>query len=279
METLIFNTPRSPASPPLASRHPTRDLQRPGRRLPASTRNRRPASSPLTSPPQSLSLPIAALARAKTGRWKRADEDGGATKHPVEVIGRIRNLASGVSSALEFAWGGTAVRVRGDAGGCHDFILDGVSVSEEDLEGFYRRFVRSRIHGVPDALGNLHPPHRDDLGRPSSAPTRQPPARSPRREPCQPPARSPRRHARISAGRALRTRPSRVELHVSPPAFPAHSTSRLSCRPPSASVAREPRISTDPPAIMPVFPRKTNTPSTPPHRRPCWVLLLLGCAC
>jgi hypothetical protein len=113
-------------------------------------------------------------------------------EHLVEVIGRIRNLASGVSSALEFAWGGTAVRMRGDVGGCRDFTLDDVSMSEEeDLEGFYRRFVRSRIHGVPDALGNLHPPRRDDLGRPSSAPTRQPPARSPRCKPCQPPARSP----------------------------------------------------------------------------------------
>lgn len=74
---------------------------------------------------------------------------GGATEHPVEVIGRIRNLASGSASALEIAGGGTAVRVRGDAGGCRDFTLDGVSVSEEeDLEGFYRRFVRSRIQGV-----------------------------------------------------------------------------------------------------------------------------------
>ncbi|KAG8072852.1 hypothetical protein GUJ93_ZPchr0006g42491 [Zizania palustris] len=74
-----------------------------------------------------------------------------ATEHPVEVIGRIRNLTSGAggASALEIAGGGTAVRVRGDAGGCRDFTLDGVSVSEEeDLEGFYRRFVRSRIEGV-----------------------------------------------------------------------------------------------------------------------------------
>jgi hypothetical protein len=38
-----------------------------------------------------------------------------ATEHPVEVIGRIRNLASGVSSALEFSWGGTVV--RGDPAG------------------------------------------------------------------------------------------------------------------------------------------------------------------
>ncbi|XP_062221608.1 kinesin-like protein KIN-10A [Phragmites australis] len=74
---------------------------------------------------------------------------GAATEHPVEVIGRIRNLSSGGASALEIAGGGTAVRVRGDGGGCRDFTLDGVSVSEEEgLEGFYRRFVRSRIEGV-----------------------------------------------------------------------------------------------------------------------------------
>lgn len=65
------------------------------------------------------------------------------------MISRIWNLALGVSSALEFAGGGTVVRVRGDAGGCRDFTRDGVSVSEEEyLEGFYRRFVRSRIQGV-----------------------------------------------------------------------------------------------------------------------------------
>ncbi|WVZ73195.1 hypothetical protein U9M48_021536 [Paspalum notatum var. saurae] len=75
---------------------------------------------------------------------------GAATEHPVEVIGRVRNLSAGAaSSALEVAPGGTAVRVRGDAVGCRDFTLDGVSVSEdEDLEAFYRRFVRSRIQGV-----------------------------------------------------------------------------------------------------------------------------------
>ncbi|KAK3155523.1 hypothetical protein QOZ80_2BG0204300 [Eleusine coracana subsp. coracana] len=76
---------------------------------------------------------------------------GAATEHPVEVIGRIRNLTASAAgaSALEIAVGGTSVRVRGDAVGCRDFTLDGVSVSdEEDLEGFYRRFVRSRIEGV-----------------------------------------------------------------------------------------------------------------------------------
>uniref|UniRef100_A0ACD5YV72 Uncharacterized protein n=1 Tax=Avena sativa TaxID=4498 RepID=A0ACD5YV72_AVESA len=80
---------------------------------------------------------------------------GAATEHPVEVIGRVRNLTACAAgaSALEVPGGagaaGTTLRVRGDAGGCRDFSLDGVSVSEEeDLEGFYRRFVRSRIEGV-----------------------------------------------------------------------------------------------------------------------------------
>ncbi|KAL6591373.1 hypothetical protein ACP70R_049876 [Stipagrostis hirtigluma subsp. patula] len=90
--------------------------------------------------------------QAATPKHTHGGAGGAATEHPVEVIGRIRNLSAGAAaggSALEIAAGGTAVRVRGDAGGCRDFTLDGVSVSEEeDLEGFYRRFVRSRIEGV-----------------------------------------------------------------------------------------------------------------------------------
>ena len=40
------------------------------------------------------------------------------------------------------------VRVRTDIG-YRDFTLDGVSVSEdEDLDGFYKKFVESRINGV-----------------------------------------------------------------------------------------------------------------------------------
>lgn len=102
------------------------------------------AATPLRTPASKhrLNFPAATPRNANHG-------GGGATEHPVEVIGRIRNLASGTASALEIAGGGTAVRVRGDTGGCRDFTLDGVSVSEEeDLEGFYRRFVRSRIQGV-----------------------------------------------------------------------------------------------------------------------------------
>lgn len=154
-----------------------------------------------------------AVEEGRRGRRRHGAPGRGDRPHPEPHLGCL--IRAGVRVGRD----GRAV--RGDADGCRDFTLDGVSVSEEeDLEGFYRRFVRSRIHGVPDALGNLHPPRRDDLGRSSSAPTRQPPARSPRCEPCQPPACSPRRHARILAGPALQTRPSRVELRVSPPAIP-----------------------------------------------------------
>ncbi|XP_062220671.1 kinesin-like protein KIN-10A [Phragmites australis] len=121
-----------------------------------------PTPSPRPAPPPTPQGPLATPLRTPASKHrlhfpaatpKNTHHGGGAaaTEHPVEVIGRIRNLAAGAggASALEIAGGGTAVRVRGDAGGCRDFTLDGVSVSEEeDLEGFYRRFVRSRIEGV-----------------------------------------------------------------------------------------------------------------------------------
>jgi kinesin family protein 3/17/kinesin family protein 11 len=121
-----------PTPPPRPAPAPT-----PTPQAAAATNPRTPAAK------HRLHFPAATPRNANNGGG------GGATEHPVEVIGRIRNLASGTASALEIASGGTAVRVRGDAGGCRDFTLDGVSVSEEeDLEGFYRRFVRSRIQGV-----------------------------------------------------------------------------------------------------------------------------------
>jgi kinesin family protein 3/17/kinesin family protein 11 len=88
--------------------------------------------------------------RITTSRSKRRRAEA---ERPVEVIGRIRNLAAdGGASALEVRGGGTSVRVRhgtDDGGSCRDFSLDGVSVSEEEgLEAFYRRFVRSRVEGV-----------------------------------------------------------------------------------------------------------------------------------
>ncbi|XP_051191807.1 kinesin-like protein KIN-10A [Lolium perenne] len=76
---------------------------------------------------------------------------GAATEHPVEVIGRVRNLppsSAAGPSALETP-SSTTLRVRGDAGGHRDFSLDGVSVSDDEtLESFYARFVRARIQGV-----------------------------------------------------------------------------------------------------------------------------------
>ncbi|KAG6536233.1 kinesin-like protein KIN-10A [Zingiber officinale] len=80
--------------------------------------------------------------------------------HPVEVIGRIRDPPADLrkdkdrdwdkssSAAVEISDDSRSVRVRTDVG-YREFALDGVSMSEnEDLEGFYRRFVSSRVEGV-----------------------------------------------------------------------------------------------------------------------------------
>lgn len=76
------------------------------------------------------------------------------SEHPVEVIGRIRDhpeLKSKLNpnpSALQINGDGKSVRVKTEIG-YRDFTLDGVSMSEEDdLEGFYKKFVESRINGV-----------------------------------------------------------------------------------------------------------------------------------
>ncbi|KAJ0963716.1 hypothetical protein J5N97_028838 [Dioscorea zingiberensis] len=80
-----------------------------------------------------------------------AKEPAVPTEHPVEVIGRIRDYPDRKDkplSALEITQDGRSVRLRTDIG-YRDFSLDGVSVSEdEDLEGFYKKFVESRIAGV-----------------------------------------------------------------------------------------------------------------------------------
>lgn len=72
-------------------------------------------------------------------------------EHPVEVIGRIRDYPDRKEkpiSALHINLDRQSIRVRTEIGS-RDFILDGVSVSEEDgLEEFYQKFVGSRINGV-----------------------------------------------------------------------------------------------------------------------------------
>jgi hypothetical protein len=60
--------------------------------------------------------------------------------HPEPRLGCL------VRAGVLVGWDGRARARR--SGGCRDFTLDGVSVSEEDLEGFYCRFVPSRIQGV-----------------------------------------------------------------------------------------------------------------------------------
>ncbi|XP_038971228.1 kinesin-like protein KIN-10A [Phoenix dactylifera] len=73
------------------------------------------------------------------------------TEHPVEVVGRIRDYPERKvkpPSALVISQAGRSVRVWTDIG-YREFSLDGVSVSEdEDLEGFYKKFVKSRIESV-----------------------------------------------------------------------------------------------------------------------------------
>ncbi|XP_057546958.1 kinesin-like protein KIN-10A [Amaranthus tricolor] len=75
-------------------------------------------------------------------------------EHPVEVIGRIRNLPESVkdekpiSSVFQVNPDHQTIRVKTEIG-YRDFTLDGVSSSEEDdLEGFYKKFIESRILGV-----------------------------------------------------------------------------------------------------------------------------------
>ncbi|KAG9445785.1 hypothetical protein H6P81_011913 [Aristolochia fimbriata] len=80
------------------------------------------------------------------------NKDSAPAEHPVEVIGRIRDYAdkNGAKpvSGLQVSSDGRSVRVRTDIG-YRDFSLDGVSISEdEDLGGFYKKFVESRINGV-----------------------------------------------------------------------------------------------------------------------------------
>ncbi|KVH91028.1 kinesin-like protein KIN-10A [Cynara cardunculus var. scolymus] len=71
--------------------------------------------------------------------------------HPVEVIGRIRDYPDRKDkpiSVLQVNSDAHSVRLRTEIG-YRDFTLDGISLSEdEDLDGFYKNFVQSRINGV-----------------------------------------------------------------------------------------------------------------------------------
>ncbi|XP_076933417.1 kinesin-like protein KIN-10A [Bidens hawaiensis] len=71
--------------------------------------------------------------------------------HPVEVIGRIRDYPDRKDkpvSILQVNPDSRSIRVKTDIG-YRDFTLDGVSLSEDqDLDGFYKNFVQSRINGV-----------------------------------------------------------------------------------------------------------------------------------
>ncbi|KAI5649605.1 hypothetical protein M9H77_35610 [Catharanthus roseus] len=82
-----------------------------------------------------------------------AKENNPPAEHPVEVIGRIRDYPDQKnkpisSSALQLNPESQSLRVKTEIG-YRDFSLDGISLSEkEDLEGFYKKFIESRINGV-----------------------------------------------------------------------------------------------------------------------------------
>lgn len=74
-----------------------------------------------------------------------------AAEHPIEVIGRIRDYPDRKEkplSSLQVNPDRETLRVKTDSG-YRDFSFDGVSLSEEeDIDEFYKKFVKSRINGV-----------------------------------------------------------------------------------------------------------------------------------
>lgn len=80
-----------------------------------------------------------------------AKENPPPAEHPVEVIGRIRDYPDRRDKpepVFKINPDLHSLRVRTEIG-YRDFGLDGVSLSEEeDLDGFYKKFVESRIKGV-----------------------------------------------------------------------------------------------------------------------------------
>ncbi|PIN01790.1 Kinesin-like protein [Handroanthus impetiginosus] len=111
-------------------------------------------STPSTKPNAAHHQSKTPLSKHRLNFPKETVAAAAASEHPVEVIGRIRdhpeqkNKANINPSALQINGDGKSLRVKTEIG-YRDFSLDGVSVSEEDdLEGFYKKFVESRIDGV-----------------------------------------------------------------------------------------------------------------------------------
>ncbi|KAK4478201.1 hypothetical protein RD792_017484 [Penstemon davidsonii] len=119
--------------------------------------------APTPSSKSNLSTPSSKSHHSRTPSSKRLNftkETPGAAsapppEHPVEVIGRIRNHSETktkpnavIPSSLQINTDGKSLRVKTEIG-YRNFSLDGVSSSEEDdLDGFYKKFVEARINGV-----------------------------------------------------------------------------------------------------------------------------------
>lgn len=113
-------------------------------------------STPTTKPSGAHHHQKTPLSKQRLNFTKEAATNAAAapSEHPVEVIGRIRdhpelkNKLNAQPSALQITGDCKSVRLKTEIG-YRDFTLDGVSMSEEDdLEGFYKKFVESRINGV-----------------------------------------------------------------------------------------------------------------------------------
>ncbi|PIA45465.1 hypothetical protein AQUCO_01700769v1 [Aquilegia coerulea] len=110
-----------------------------------------PTTTPTPKSIHSLRTPSRTTPHTKHRLHFNSAKETHQTDHPVEVIGRIRNYPDQKekpTSALHISSDQRSIQVRTEIG-YRDFTLDGVSVSEEeDLDGFYKKFIKSRITGV-----------------------------------------------------------------------------------------------------------------------------------
>ncbi|XP_059077399.1 kinesin-like protein KIN-10A isoform X2 [Cryptomeria japonica] len=73
-------------------------------------------------------------------QWKKED-------HPVEVIGRLRQNSLNNGFVIQLA-DNKGIRIKSESGQHMDFSLDGISWSEEALQTFYDKYIKTRVEGV-----------------------------------------------------------------------------------------------------------------------------------
>ncbi|KAH9310925.1 hypothetical protein KI387_025960 [Taxus chinensis] len=73
-------------------------------------------------------------------QWKKEE-------HPVEVIARLRQNTQNNDIAIQLA-DNKGVRIKSESGQYRDFSLDGISWSDEALQTFYEKYIKTRVEGV-----------------------------------------------------------------------------------------------------------------------------------